>query len=121
MDFKKENSYISHYDISSLDIRFDMCPSLEYILKFQKWYTIPFLTLFSPLKWWLIPNLHQKIYPKWGLHTKYRIQYHHKMSVTQRHTTVHHTRTNHQKCPHYTHTISRLIHITKHSKHNNFT
>ena len=69
-----------------------LCPSLEYTRKNQKCHSIPKITLFSPLKWWLIPNLHQKTYSKWGLHAKYRIQYHHKY--------VHHTKTLH--CPPHT-------------------
>ena len=119
MDFKKENSYISHYDISSLDIRFgcvrlsntfknfNITTYISHYLSFsrlysffllfshflKKWYTIPFLTLFLPLKWWLIPNLHQKTYQKWGLHTKYRIQSHIKYIRNTKTHIVHYTQT----------------------------
>ena len=37
MDFKKENSYISHYDISSLDIRFGNAS--EHLQVIHKLYT----------------------------------------------------------------------------------
>ena len=55
-----------------------LCPPLEYILKFQKWWTIPKTTPFLPIKWWLIPKIHTKTYSKWWPHAKYRIQYNHK-------------------------------------------
>ena len=63
-----------------------LCPSIEYILKFQKWWTIPKITLFLPLKWWLIPNIHTKTYIKWWQHTKYRIQSHHQICPSHTYT-----------------------------------
>ena len=75
-----------------------LCPSIEYTLKIQKWYTIPFLTLFLPIKWWLIPNIHTKTYIKWWQHTKYRIQHHHQICPSHKDN----------YCPYHTNKIIKL-------------
>ena len=98
-----------------------LCPSLEYTRKFQKWWTIPKITLFLPLKWWLIPKLYPKTYSKWWQHTKHRIQYQHQICPSHKDASLSVSHKQNNKTVHTTRTYNKVIHIPKHSKHNNFS